>query len=367
MKLTTRQFIHSEHPVTCRNCQNHFTGNICNKCGEKVFNDHQLSAKHFFHQIIDFFTHYESKVLKTIWLNFTKPGFITAQNLKGIRVPYANPIQLYLVVSILFYFTVTKVHVKDYTPSYGDQGYYGLSGYRFFRWAEPFDNAILNGIDKMQQGHFIDTRTKILDRFENLKDSVTGLYPVRVQSQPDTAFLTRHQLEVMAGNVSEKLFLKSFDSTISAYSKTFIFILLPLMACLIFLFFYKELKFYGAALIFSAHFMVFNLCFFILHCLIDWLPAQIWGEAYGQILSRPIFPLFEGSLAKYFNLFFVSSFEFFHLLFWVPWLFLAFRRLTNKPWWANLIISFICGKVFYYLIFSLFKKALIAFTIWTMH
>jgi hypothetical protein len=192
MKITTRQFIHSEHPVTCRNCQNHFAGKICNKCGEKVFDEKQLSSKHFFHQIIDFFTHFESKVLKTIWLNIIKPGFITQQNLEGIRVKYANPIQLYLVVSILFYFTVTKIGVTDYTPSYGDQQFYGLSSYKIFKWAKPADSMVLSGIDKMQSAYFYKTRNHMLERFETVKDPVTGLYPIRNNTTADTTFVKKH-------------------------------------------------------------------------------------------------------------------------------------------------------------------------------
>lgn len=197
MKITTRQFIHSDHPVTCRNCQNHFVGKICNKCGEKVFDEKQLSAKHFFHQIIDFFTHFENKVLKTLWLNIAHPGLVTKHNLEGIRVRYANPIQLYLVVSVLFFFTVTKLHVYDYTPTYGDQNYYGLSAYRLFRWAEPADVAVLNGIDKMQVKHFTETKKNMLANFDRVKDTLTGLYPVRVQTVPDTTYLNAGSLRLL--------------------------------------------------------------------------------------------------------------------------------------------------------------------------
>lgn len=367
MKLTTRQFIHSEHPVTCRNCQNHFTGKICNKCGEKVFDEKQLSSGHFFHQIIDFFTHFESKVLKTIWLNIKKPGFITQQNLQGIRVKYANPIQLYLVVSVLFYFTVTKIGVTDYTPGYGDQKYHLLSDYTTFKWAAPLDSAVIRGIDKMHLKYFEETRQHLLERFETVKDSATGLYRIRNFSNNDAAFVNKEQLYAIAGNEAQKLFLKSFDASVSTLSKTFIFVMLPFMAGLLFVFFFRSLKYYGAALVLATHFMVFNLCFFIMHCLVNWLPYRLWGEDFGSILFRPINPLFRGATGPYFEFLFGNSFAFFHFLFWMPWLFIAFKRIANKPWWFNLLASYICSRVFFFLLFGVLKKLLIAFTVWTMH
>jgi hypothetical protein len=368
MKITTRQFIHSEHPVTCRNCQNHFAGKICNKCGEKVFDEKQLSSKHFFHQIIDFFTHFESKVLKTIWLNIIKPGFITQQNLEGIRVKYANPIQLYLVVSILFYFTVTKIGVTDYTPSYGDQQFYGLSAYKIFKWAKPADSMVLSGIDKMQSAYFYKTRNHMLERFETVKDPVTGLYPIRNNTTADTTFVKKQQLDAIVSNETEKLFFKSFDATVSTLSKTFIFVTLPFMAGFLFLFFFRRFKYYGAALILATHFMVFNLCFFMIHCVLDWLPSRIWGHSYGNFLAKPFIWLSEESrFTKFFEFLSLGSFEFFHLAFWVPWLFIAFKRLFNKPWWVNLLVSFVCGRIFYFLIFGFLKKLLIAFTVWSLH
>lgn len=143
--------------------------------------------------------------------------------------------------------------------------------------------------------------------------------------------------------------------------------MLPLMAALLFLFFFRSLRWYGAALVLATHFMVYNLCFFIFHCIVDWLPGELWGHQYGQILSRPLNPLFTGPTATAANFLFGSSFELLNLVFWVPWLAIAFRRLFNKAWWINILTAFIAGKVFYYLIFGFFKKLLIAFTLWTMH
>lgn len=69
----------------------------------KSFDEKQLGGKHFFNEAIDFFWHWESKVLKTIRLNFLKPGFVTKQNINGIRVPYANSIIFSSCICIFYW------------------------------------------------------------------------------------------------------------------------------------------------------------------------------------------------------------------------------------------------------------------------
>lgn len=367
MKYKAIRFSNSEDTHVCQNCGNTFKGKICNICGEKVFSRHQLSTKHFFHEVIDFFSHFESKVLKTIWLNIRRPGFVTQQNLKGIRVPYANPIQLYLVVSILFYFTVTKIQVTDYTPSMGDHYYYPVSEYVPFKWAAPIDTAVIRGIDKLADNKIDTIKKEIEETYYNEKRLTPQGYKIRNVARTDSTYILPAQVDMVARHEAEMAFYKDFDAHVSTYSKTLIFCLLPLMAAFLFVFFFKQLENYGSSLILATHFMVYNLCFFMVHCLIDWLPYRLFGHPYASILFKPIDLFYHPAVRPVSEFLFGGEFEMFHLAFWMPWLYIAFKRLFGKPWWANLLISYACGRIFFYLIFGVLKKCLIAFTIWTMH
>src|SRR5687767_6621855 len=95
--------IHERGMIECQNCCNVFTGKVCNQCGEKYFNPSQLGIKYFLHHSIDVFTHFENKVLKSIVYLITKPGHVVKENLRGVRVPYAKPVQLFIVVNLFFY------------------------------------------------------------------------------------------------------------------------------------------------------------------------------------------------------------------------------------------------------------------------
>lgn len=357
------------HIHTCRNCKHQFTGKICNQCGEKVFNEKHLTAKHFLHQVIDFFWHWENKVLKTIKLNTFKPGFVTKENLHGVTVPYAKPVQLYLVMSIIFFLGVTRIGVTDYIPNLFDYQFYSLSDYKLLKWAKPVDDAVNDGmleLIKTKQEHMIQEIDKSYAS-DSLLDRSGGMW-VRSKRLNDSFYLGAKELHVYTSNMATRLFNEKFNSHIATYGKTLIFSLLPLMAAVFFLIFFRKLKFYGAALILSVHFMVYNMLVYLVTSAIFWLPYKWFNSNAGSYLMTPFSLVFYNKLTAPVSAFILGpGFEFQHLLFWMPWFFIAFKRLFNIVWWKNLLISWLCGRVFFYLIFGILKKALIAYTVWSMH
>ncbi len=357
------------HIHTCRNCKHQFAGKICNQCGEKVFEEKQLTAKHFFHQVIDFFYHWENKVLKTIKLNTFKPGFVTKENLNGIRVPYAKPVQLYLVMSIIFFLGVSKLGVTDYIPSLYDYTYYPLSGYKTLQWTKPLDEAVNRGIIKLIYAKHEETAKELNETLLKYGDlDSTGGILLKTKQGKDSLYLTKEKLPLYVDNVARQTFRARFKSSITAYGKTLIFFILPVIAAFIFLIFFKKIKYYGSALIFAVHFMVYNMLFYLVTSCIYKLPVIWFGSQIGYNLTKPFELLFYNKVTAPVSTFLIGSgFEFDHFIFWMPWLFFAFKRLFNTVWWKNLLISWICCRVFFFLIFGVLKTALIAFTVWSMH
>jgi hypothetical protein len=350
---------------TCRNCKHQFSGKICNQCGEKVFDEKQLTAKHFFQQVIDFFYHWESKVLKTIKFNTFKPGFVTKQNLNGIRVPYAKPVQLYLVMSIIFFLGVTKIGSTDYIPNIFDYQYYSLSSYKLFKWAAPVDSAFENGMFSLIKNKQIEIAEGLKNKSDT--DSAGGLW-LKSRLATDSIYISKAQLPVYINNTAGKILNSKFNGSIGTYGKSLIFLMLPIMAAFIFLLFFKKIKYYGSALTLSVHFMVYNMLIYLVTSAIIYLPLKWFGSRAGNFLMSPFELIFYNRFTEPFSTFvFGEGFEFMHLIFWMPWFFIAFKTLFNTVWWKNLLISWFCSRVFFYLIFGVLKKALIAFTIWSMH
>ncbi len=366
MKITTRKIFIGTELHTCKNCGHSFKGKVCNICGEKVFDNRQLSAGHFFHEVIDFFYHWESKVLKTIKLNFLKPGFVTKENLRGIRVPYARPAQLYLVVAFAFYLIVGRIGVTDYIPASDDHHYYSLSVHKLFKWAAPLDNFVEKGIDTMwvKKGVEIQQQT---DEDLHRYNVYNNAFIWRGRGNTDSIILPLNKIPIVSFRQMTEIREHAFQSHVATYGKTFIFILLPFFAGIFFLIFYKHIKYYGAALILATHFMVYNLCFYSLAAVVNIAPRNI-AKGLTNWMMKPFEFVFYNAYTTPFSEFvFGGSFEFFHLLFWMPWLYIAFKRLFGTLWWKNLLASYFCSRIFFYLLFGVLKKALIAFTIWSIH
>lgn len=366
MKLTTRKISYPSVINICKNCGNSFKGKICNHCGEKLFDEKTLTTKHFIHEAIDFFYHWESKVLKTIKLNFLKPGFVTKRNLEGIRVSYAKPVQLYLVVAFVFFVIVARLGVTDYIPGYGDQNYFSLSQYSAFKWASPIDSSVQNGIKKLWVNKGVEIENVLKESYDQYYDGNSYQIPGRLNE--DSISLNNQKVEVFVYRQMAQVRHALFTAKVSTYGKILIFLLIPVFAVFFFLFFFKKLKYYGAALVLATHFMVYNLCFYVLWSALNVLPAKLGITTSKAWMMKPFDFIFYNQYTEAIsNFVFGSSFEFLHLIFFIPWLYFCFRRMFGLAWWKNIIISFCLSRIFFFLIFGVLKKFIIAFTIWSIH
>src|SRR5205085_9200117 len=68
--------------------------------------DYRRSFRHVVVDVLDSFLNWDSKFLTTIALLIAKPWRLTNEFLAGKRVRYVNPLRLYLLASILFFFAV---------------------------------------------------------------------------------------------------------------------------------------------------------------------------------------------------------------------------------------------------------------------
>src|SRR5438874_12930683 len=93
-------------PLThCENCGAELQGHWCAKCGQPAI-EYRRSFRHVVADLLNEFLNWDSKFFTTIALLILKPWRLTNEFLAGKRVRYANPLRLYLLASILFFFAV---------------------------------------------------------------------------------------------------------------------------------------------------------------------------------------------------------------------------------------------------------------------
>jgi len=90
--------------MNCKNCGNHLTGIYCSNCGEKKFDKHELTVKHFFSETLESFFHFDNRFFRSLKLLLIKPGQLSLNFVQGRRVSFMKPLQLFLVLNICLFF-----------------------------------------------------------------------------------------------------------------------------------------------------------------------------------------------------------------------------------------------------------------------
>lgn len=108
----------------CLNCNTQYDkeSNYCPNCGQE--NNHNRAS--FGTLIVDFFHNYfsfDSKFSNSLLPFFIQPGYLTQKFIEGKRASFVNPVRLYLIISLVFFFVfsmVSKDLVKESVEKVGD-------------------------------------------------------------------------------------------------------------------------------------------------------------------------------------------------------------------------------------------------------
>ncbi len=106
MKSITR-FTKNLHGNKCLNCGKELSleDNFCPTCGQ-VNDTNRLSIKQYFSEYLSGFFEFDNRFLRTVVPLLIKPGTVSKNYVNGRRIYYANPFQLYLHITILFFLVV---------------------------------------------------------------------------------------------------------------------------------------------------------------------------------------------------------------------------------------------------------------------
>ncbi len=194
--------------IICKNCSTKFQGKFCPNCGEKVLTNSDFKLKTFILQGLDVFTHLDSKFSKTFISLVKKPGELTLNNWEGVRIAFAKPIQLFFILNALFYLlNSSTVNFNIFNTPLNNQ-------LKYFSYSE-YAKTETDKIVEENNYTFNEYQTKFNEKSDNL-------------------------------------------------SKTLIFIMIPIQALLLWLFFYRKKPFYVQHLIFATHYFSFVL----IYCLV---------------------------------------------------------------------------------------------------
>jgi len=87
----------SVEKTTCRNCDNIYAGNFCNRCGQKA-STHRITWKHMIHDVTHAMFHLDKGIIHSAKELAFQPGQTIKDYLDGKRVNHFNPLLMLLLV-----------------------------------------------------------------------------------------------------------------------------------------------------------------------------------------------------------------------------------------------------------------------------
>lgn len=97
----------STNKINCQNCEELFEEgfSFCPHCGQKT-NENLTIGVLFYNTISNYFS-FDARFLKSFFPLMFRPGYLASRFLEGKRLLYLHPAQMYLFVSVIFFFILS--------------------------------------------------------------------------------------------------------------------------------------------------------------------------------------------------------------------------------------------------------------------
>ena len=241
----------------CQNCDHPLEdgANFCPNCGQKALPDY-LSVRYFISEFLNNYFSFDSKFVNTIKPLLFKPAFLSLEFIEGRRIRYINPVQLFIFISFL-YFLVDSIFLFKEDPE--EISYVTLTekGSK-----DPADSlaVVEDTVAIAAPDSTTASRKTIL-----LADDAIATLPDSLEEEGGSLigdFLERSQR-------FNELDKAEQNERVNKMVSYFIFLLTPVFASLLGLFFRKGKRHFLENLIFSLHIHAFYFLLAIFFMLID--------------------------------------------------------------------------------------------------
>ena len=284
---------HLRKEKNCLNCGREVSDRYCSHCGQENLVPKDTVAhlvQHFFADI----THYDSKLLTTVFDLLFRPGLLTREYLLGKRIRYLNPVRMYFFISFVFFFILFAQKAKEEKLDRASPMTTSLNQAKQF-----LADSLRTAVEHRNAGSAIaKTRDSLLKNIAAALDTVvvpvqkdesigfklgsTGfrftLVETRYNNLREYDSIQKTLSDSLRDDFIGRLFIrksislkkdKGGETEITVHEEfqhnvpKLMFVLLPLFALLLQLFYNKKKSTYAAHLIFSIHFHSFAFLLFI--------------------------------------------------------------------------------------------------------
>ncbi len=287
--------------VTCKNCHTHFDGNYCPVCGQGVNDLDRPFGFIFINFVGDMFA-FDSRFFRTLKDLLFKPGYLTKQFFDGKRIRYATPTRLFILSSFILFFLL-QVYSNQILNRVLDAPVKDEAGFETDPASVAYSDSLITDINSSLDSSIVVVPgvELTLDAFANKQNIREGLMELSGQMEkelaeekdPEERVKLREQIRLIRN--PEQAIAK-----ILRYMSWAFFLLLPVFALILQLFYLRKNYFYTRHLVFSIHLHTFIFFIFILlvslHLLFQYVNAYL---SLGLIVTIPVY--FVAALKRFYG------------------------------------------------------------------
>jgi hypothetical protein len=244
----------SPENVICKNCETKFSGHYCPECGQSVKEFDKPFSFVIYNFAGDFFS-FDTRFFKTFFYLMFFPGKLTTDFFKGKRVRYAPPFRIFIFVSFILFFVLQIYSNRGLTKlldsSINDTANIKLDSVSV-NLADSLMTELNSTLDTTGTSEMIlDASTEILTSSVNIRQLLNKLavyYENKLANETNVKKKARLREYIRWCRSPEDGWAKILE-----YMSWAFFLLLPVFALILKLFYIRRKQNYIRHLIFSIH------------------------------------------------------------------------------------------------------------------
>jgi len=290
---------HKNKLPQCGNCGFAFesANNYCPNCGQEN-HDIRLPLKHHMHEILEGLFHFDSKTLNSLKTLLWRPGRLSIEYNLGKRAPYVAPLRFYIFISFLFFLVHSLKPFHDQRQDVDT----GLS-MKFITRGDGISDSERPHLSQAELDSLRKFRTEVsVKELRGLTDEQVDAL-IKAKGMTDN-WINRyivHKFSKITRGEEEKMWHSIYKAI--SYS---MFLLMPVFALVLMLFYRRKKSFYVENLTLSIHYHIFIFIILTVILFIGKFFPNVAG--YGTMLAFALFPVYLFlMLQNYFGLGFFNT------------------------------------------------------------
>lgn len=244
----------SHENVTCKNCETKFSGRFCPECGQSVRDYDKPFSFIFFNFLGDFFA-FDMRFFRSFAALLIKPGFLTKEYFEGRRVKYAPPFRIYIFISFIL-FLLLQIYTNRGLTTVLDSSISKNSVFGVDSTSLGLADSILANVNvELDSAKLENLNMNIdLETFRNttnlriVLDKIAGNLEEKLDVETDAKEKVKLKEYIRLCRSPEQAVAKILELMSWAF-----FLLLPIFALILKLFYVRRHQNYMRHLIFSIH------------------------------------------------------------------------------------------------------------------